>query len=346
MEDLASSVWRQRQLVRQDYFRARNLSKSVRSDLGKSEKKLFAKEKERGALIFEGVPVGFHEGVLPKENQKSKHKKGNRARARVAGTPRAENRTATRAQPDNVDDDEDEAEDQDFAEDGASDSSLTESDLETSGSESDASTEYSDWGDNDLTPPQRTAKKSAKAISVEQENLTSDEDEPKPGPSRYAKKKTYKFNTRNLDDIPKSYWPSSWLAEYIPKKSPYFPQMGDEVMYFKQGHMGYIGLVQKRKCYKLNMKEQQWRSRSDLGNVELVKVVGMKYEIRPPRLCCLKLAVINQETNQLTGQKFSIKYHDMEDVVDFLILRHLYDASVDVTWTAGDRYRYEALFVF
>ena len=343
---LTSSIWRRRQLVRQDYFQARNLSKTVRSELGKSEKKLFAKEKERGALIFEGVPVGFHEGVLPKENQKSKQKKGNRARARVAGTPRSENRTVTRAQPDNEEDDEDEAEDQDFAEDGASDSSLTESDLETSGSESDASTEYSDWGDNDLTPPQRTAKKSAKAISVEQENLSSDEDEPKPGPSRYAKKKTYKFDTRKLDDIPKSYWPSSWLAEYIPKKSPYFPQMGDEVMYFKQGHMGYIGLVQKRKCYKLNMKEQQWRSRSDLGNVELVKVVGMKYEIRPPRLCCLKLAVINQETNQLTGQKFSIKYHDMEDVVDFLVLRHLYDASVDVTWSAGDRYRYTTLICF
>ena len=91
------------------------------------------------------------------------------------------------------------------------------------------------------------------------------------------------------------------------------------------------------------MKEQQWRNRSDLGNVELVKVVGMKYEIRPPRLCCLKLAVINQETNQLTGQKFSIKYHDMEDVVDFLVLRHLYDASVDVTWTTGDRYRYKRI---
>ena len=236
---LTSSIWRRRQLVPQDYFQAKNLSKSVRSELGLSEQKFFSNEKERGALLFEGVPVGFHEGVLPKENQKSKQKKANRARVRGGELPRPENRSVARGDPENEDDEED-VEDQDFAEDGASDSSLTESDLESSGSESEASTEYSDWGDNDLTPPQRTAKKSAKATSVEQDTQTSDEEEPKPGPSRYAKKKTYKFDTKKLDNIPKSYWPSSWLAEYIPKKSPYFPQMGDEIMYLKQGHMGNL----------------------------------------------------------------------------------------------------------
>lgn len=32
----------------------------------------------------------------------------------------------------------------------------------------------------------------------------------------------------------------------------------------------------------------------------------------------------------LTGDNFSIKYHDMNDVVDFLVLRHNYEASVQV----------------
>ena len=62
----------------------------------------------------------------------------------------------------------------------------------------------------------------------------------------------------------------------MPKKSPYFPQMGDEVMYFKQGHIGYINLVKHRYCYKLNMREQQWLKRTDLSTVELVKVLDIK----------------------------------------------------------------------
>ena len=244
---------------------------------------------------------------------------------------------------DNDDDsDSDDEEDHDFNHESVTDSSLTESDLEEPSDDGDdgASTEYSDWGDNNLTPPQRTAKKSAKAVSSQPASSDDEDDMHKPGPSRYFRRKKYKFDPRKLDDIPKDYHPSAWLAESVPKKSPYFPQMGDEVMYFKQGHMGYIALVRQRKCYNLNMKEQRGlQDRSDLGSVELVKVVGMKYEIRPPRLCCLKLAVINQETNQLTGQKFSIKYHDMEDVVDFLVLRHIYESSVAVTWNEGDRYR-------
>ncbi len=48
--------------------------------------------------------------------------------------------------------------------------------------------------------------------------------------------------------------------------------MGDEVMYLKQGHVGYINLVKHRNCYKLNMREQQWLHRDDIQNVELVKV--------------------------------------------------------------------------
>ena len=54
----------------------------------------------------------------------------------------------------------------------------------------------------------------------------------------------------------------------------------------------------------------------------------------------IKAHALFQETNQLTGQKFTIKYHDMEDVVDFLVLRHIYESSMAVTWSPGDRYRY------
>jgi len=47
-----------------------------------------------------------------------------------------------------------------------------------------------------------------------------------------------------------------------------------------------------------------------LQEAELMKVIGIKYEIRRPRgprLVCLKLAFIDLDTGQTTGESFSIK---------------------------------------
>ena len=38
-----------------------------------------------------------------------------------------------------------------------------------------------------------------------------------------------------------------------------------------------------------------------------MKVVGIKYEIKPPRLVCLKLAMIDPVTSKATGASFSVK---------------------------------------
>ena len=40
---------------------------------------------------------------------------------------------------------------------------------------------------------------------------------------------------------------------------------------------------------------------------ELVKVIAIKYEIRPPRLVCLKLAFIEADTGRISGGHFTIK---------------------------------------
>lgn len=39
-----------------------------------------------------------------------------------------------------------------------------------------------------------------------------------------------------LDRIPESFRPSEWLSEVVPRRTPYFPQMGDEIIYFRQGY--------------------------------------------------------------------------------------------------------------
>ncbi len=65
----------------------------------------------------------------------------------------------------------------------------------------------------------------------------------------------------------------------------------------------------------------------------------MKVEIKPPRLVCIKLGVIDERSGKLTGVKFSIKYHDMPHVVDFVLLRQFYEKAMERNWRPNDRFR-------
>jgi hypothetical protein len=41
------------------------------------------------------------------------------------------------------------------------------------------------------------------------------------------------------------------------------------------------------------------------------------------------------EDGRLTGENFTIKYHDMADVLDFLVLRQTYDTALVRRWKPG-----------
>lgn len=60
------------------------------------------------------------------------------------------------------------------------------------------------------------------------------------------------------DEIPEEYRPPEWLTETFPKKAPYFPQMGDELIYFMQGHMLYVEAVMNRKLYTIDKRSLPW----------------------------------------------------------------------------------------
>lgn len=64
--------------------------------------------------------------------------------------------------------------------------------------------------------------------------------------------------------------------------------MGDEVMYFRQGHELYVEAVNQKKLFELKPCSLPW-SNQTIREQELVKIIGIKYEIKPPRLCCLKV---------------------------------------------------------
>ena len=61
------------------------------------------------------------------------------------------------------------------------------------------------------------------------------------------------------DEIPEDFFPPKWLTDVYPRKAPYVPQMGDEVIYFRQGHEQYVHAVKKNNVYNVNpYKNQPW----------------------------------------------------------------------------------------
>jgi bromodomain and WD repeat domain containing protein 1/3 len=234
--------------------------------------------------------------------------------------------------------DEDEAENSSSETSNSSDSTAVEEDLELSGSSSSdsESSDYSDWIDTEdkqrLAPPKRSKRK-----PVERRTYSP----ASPEANGVAKKRVPKGN-KNVKmipngEIPEEYRPPEWLSEVVPKKQPYFPQMGDEVVYFRQGHERYFESVQTRELYELPARYEPWRH-LNLKDHEFCKVIGIKYEIRPPRLCCLKLALLTPE-GRMTDRRFTVKYHDIPDVIDFIVLKQTYDNAIRRNWGQGDKFR-------
>ncbi|KAL6086679.1 hypothetical protein STEG23_028440, partial [Scotinomys teguina] len=225
---------------------------------------------------------------------------------------------------------------------GTSDASVEDPVIEwqSESSSSDSSSEYSDWiadaGIN-LQPPKRQTRQATQKIysSSEDENVKSVEDRQKK-PKQTRKKKG---GLVSMAGEPNEEWfAPQWILDTIPRRSPFVPQMGDELIYFRQGHEAYVRAVRKSKIYSVNLQKQPW-NKMDLREQEFVKIVGIKYEVGPPTLCCLKLAFLDPISGKMTGESFSIKYHDMPDVIDFLVLHQFYNEAKERNWQIGDRFR-------
>uniref|UniRef100_A0A5F7ZTJ2 Bromodomain and WD repeat-containing protein 1 n=2 Tax=Macaca TaxID=9539 RepID=A0A5F7ZTJ2_MACMU len=182
-------------------------------------------------------------------------------------------------------------------------------------SSSDSSSRYSDWTADagiNLQPPLRTScrrRVTRFCSSSEDEISTENLSPPKRRRKRKKENKPKKENLRrmtsgelgNMEHL-YEFHPPVWITDTTLRKSPFVPQMGDE-------------------------------------DQELVKIVGIRYEVGPPTLCCLKLAFIDPATGKLMDKSFSIRYHDMPDVIDFLVLRQFYDEARQRNWQSCDRFR-------
>uniref|UniRef100_A0A3P8YST9 Bromo domain-containing protein n=1 Tax=Esox lucius TaxID=8010 RepID=A0A3P8YST9_ESOLU len=205
---------------------------------------------------------------------------------------------------------------------------------------SHSSSEYSDWTADagiNLQPSstlssrkrvRRQLSSSEEEDNIDEEKQQSDEEE----------RPTQTTRPSINREVSNEFRPSAWITDVIPRKSPFVPQMGDEVIYFRQGHEAYVEAVSRNNLYPINMEKQPWR-KMELRDQEFVKITGIKYEVCPPTLCRLKLTLIDHGTGKITEKSFYVKYHDMPDVIDFLVLRQSYDEARNRVWRPNDRFR-------
>uniref|UniRef100_A0A8C1ZMM6 Bromodomain and WD repeat domain containing 1 n=1 Tax=Cyprinus carpio TaxID=7962 RepID=A0A8C1ZMM6_CYPCA len=210
--------------------------------------------------------------------------------------------------------------------------------LTTSGY-SHSSSDYSDWMADagiSLRPPASPSsrRRARRRISSSEEEDEEDEDIADEEQTIDEEEQIPSINR----EISNEFRPSAWITDVIPRKSPFVPQMGDEVIYFRQGHEAYVDAVCRTNLYPINLDRQPWK-KMELRDQEFVKITGIKYEVSPPTLCCLKLTQIDPGTGKITDRSFSIKYHDMPDVIDFLVLRQSYDDARNRAWRSNDRFR-------
>ena len=96
-----------------------------------------------------------------------------------------------------------------------------------------------------------------------------------------------------------------------------------------------------------------------IGEQEFAKIVTIEYELQSSiRICCLKVKLFVRNYCSFpilficlfqlqildvggvsSGESFTLKYHDIDTIEDFLILRQNYDISLQRNWQPGDRFR-------
>lgn len=141
----------------------------------------------------------------------------------------------------------------------------------------------------------------------------------------------------SVREVPEKFRFPDWLTDTMPRRTPYLPQVGDIIMYFQQGHQLYCDAVQRQKLYKASKQHQfVWNKR--LREQEKVRVLDVRFELLPPRLCCVQVECTDP-VDASCAEPFWIRYHDTSDVIDFLVLYQSFQTAMERDWKPGDRFR-------
>ncbi|KAF9428952.1 Bromodomain and WD repeat-containing protein 3 [Podila epigama] len=138
--------------------------------------------------------------------------------------------------------------------------------------------------------------------------------------------------------------PSDWIKMNEPRKTPYHPQIGDNVAYFRQGHSYYLNETPLRS--KLNMKAVPYIRDPALPWVTFGRVSRITYNVGPPTWCTITLE--EQILSSAWGyppnpqftpsrRRFEIEFHDLGDVPDFIVLYSVFQEGANAQYQAGEQ---------
>ncbi|KAL6505075.1 hypothetical protein OROGR_024892 [Orobanche gracilis] len=163
------------------------------------------------------------------------------------------------------------------------------------------------------------------------------------GGSRYAGK--YK-SSRNKRESGYRGERSSLVKHHMPKKTNwlllseqedgyrYIPQLGDEVVYLRQGHEDYLELSQAS-------ESGPWEIYRDdkIRAVEVCFVEDLKYTSQPGsgESCCYITLKFMDTFCSAVGNEFRLILPELNDFPDFIVERSRYDAAMERNWTSRDK---------
>ncbi|KAJ1885040.1 hypothetical protein LPJ66_010320, partial [Kickxella alabastrina] len=141
------------------------------------------------------------------------------------------------------------------------------------------------------------------------------------------------------------YEPTDWVLATAPSTVPYRPQVGDIIVYFKEGHEDFW--ASPSRCKKLSDKLLPYVTIPALPVAVYGKVVGLRYAVGPPTYCTVKVQLLKNQSieemdleaqgdHEMTRKYIQVQYHDCDGVPDFLILYSRYRASLRSALKCGD----------
>ncbi|MFS7938120.1 putative transcription factor WD40-like family [Helianthus anomalus] len=129
---------------------------------------------------------------------------------------------------------------------------------------------------------------------------------------------------------------SSWLLLSDHEEgSRYIPQLGDEVVYLRQGHQDYTEASRSRDMVP-------WRSlKGIIRDVEFCKVKDLEYSTHPGsgESCCKMTLQFEDPTSNVVGKTFKLTLPEVTGFGDFIVERSRYVAAMKREWSCRDKCR-------
>ncbi|XP_059311819.1 uncharacterized protein LOC132063338 isoform X1 [Lycium ferocissimum] len=113
----------------------------------------------------------------------------------------------------------------------------------------------------------------------------------------------------------------------------YIPQLGDEVVYFRQGHQEYIE-------FSNSSEPGPWtKNAAAIQAVEICLVKHLSYATLPGsgESCCKVTLQFVDTSSPVFGQKFKLTLPELVNFPDFLIERSRYETAMERNWSYRDK---------